>query len=115
MTKLPKLTARELAFQARLINELVLSSLLSEVAELMRRAAEEILRPNFGKVAAEQKMEFGLLEPVTAVDKKISAFLLEAVRTSLPGSYSEEELPPTSKERRRESLLWQFDPLDGNN
>lgn len=107
------ISTRSRALRCGFVNEHVLASLMTEVIELVRHAAESILVPNFGKVAAQQKIEFGLLEPVTEIDRKISAYILEAVRKSLPGSYSEEDLPANAADRRRENLLWQFDPLDG--
>lgn len=106
-------TPRIEAFRRGIINEHVLSSLILECVELMRNASNTILIPNFGKARAESKMEFGMLEPVTAIDRSMSDFILGGLRQSLPGSYSEEDLPASTEERRRENLLWQVDPLDG--
>lgn len=107
------MNTRARALQCGLVNQLVLDSLISEAIDLVRHAADTILIPNLGKVSAEKKVEFGLQEPVTIIDRKISSFLLETIRQSLPGSYSEEELPADPGQRRVEKLLWQFDPLDG--
>jgi fructose-1,6-bisphosphatase/inositol monophosphatase family enzyme len=103
----------ERAFAARLLNEHTLESLILDMLETVRAAGETILKPNFGKASAQTKVAFGEHEPVTEVDRAISTLILNAVRASLPGSYSEEEMPADADERRRESLLWQLDPLDG--
>lgn len=103
----------ERAFAARLLNEHTLESLILDMLDTVRAAGETILKPNFGKASAQTKVAFGEHEPVTEVDRAISTFILNAVRATLPGSYSEEEMPAHADERRRESLLWQLDPLDG--
>ncbi len=51
-------------------------------------------------------------ESFTAVDLSISQDLLECARTTLPESYSEEEL---ATRECTAPFLWQFDPLDGTN
>ncbi|MBN8549003.1 MAG: hypothetical protein J0M12_06790 [Deltaproteobacteria bacterium] len=108
-----KSSTRALALSAGLVNSHVAASLMEEMLALVKSAAADILIPNFGKAVEEQKESLGLHEPVTEIDRRISAFILKTIRESLPGSYSEEDFPAELAMRRRENLLWQFDPLDG--
>lgn len=104
---------REQAIASGLVSPQQLVEMNAVIFDAVREVSESILLPQQATVSAENKHAFGLMEPVTEVDRRISKILLERVGRYVPGSYSEEDMPAQSADRRTADLLWQFDPLDG--
>lgn len=81
------------------------------MSQLIRQAAAQEILSRFGHVEARVKTAgVHYRDSVTAADLAASTFILDRIRQSFPGSYSEEHKYP---DRFDHDLIWQIDPLDG--
>jgi myo-inositol-1(or 4)-monophosphatase len=92
------------------------STLITEVATLIRRVADEELMPRFRRVAAEKKHDGSI---VTAADRAVEAVLTEALPKIFSCRVLGEEMPLDMQralwrnESQRDDWIWCVDPLDG--
>ena len=89
------------------------AQLLARVADIARRAAQEILAVyNSGEFAPSVKADSS---PLTAADLRAHRLIVESLRTLTPDLpvLSEESVASAFAERRRWGRYWLVDPLDG--